>query len=212
MFSRYRIVFLVLLLLVVGGFAGYRLWPEFAGEKPAPSRSPARTPNPMELQALAERLSGALPSPEQMEEDARIEREQVEMARGWLRDANPQQRVTGAEQLSAYPTSEAEKLLKESLGNDPIPEVRAAAARSLDSFEKIEEITLRALLGALEDTDADVRLNTLNALQNHYYRLDRDSKPKEAKKILADLKKRAKSPRVAVETQQAITDFLSDLQ
>jgi hypothetical protein len=182
--------------------------PPVALQPPAAPQTP-----PPDLQMLAAQMVNgvAAPTPEQVEEDARVEKEQVETAAAWLQDADSKQRVAGAEQLAAYPTPEAEKLLAETLGSDLTPEVRAAAAQSLDSFKKLQESTIRVLMDALEDPDEDVRLGALNTLQSRYARLD-GVKPVEAKNILASLKKKAKSPQVPLETQQIIVDFLHDLE
>lgn len=166
-----------------------------------------KTPVP-DLQMLATRLGGSNAiTPEQIEEEKRVERQQVETAGEWLQDADPKRRATGAEQLSAYPTPEAEKLLVKAL-RDSSPEVRAAAAQSLDYFETMQDGTVKALLAALEDPDADVRLGAIGVLETQYQR--QESRSPRAKKILAGLRRKAKSPRVAEQTQQAIQDFLRD--
>ncbi len=126
----------------------------------------------------------------------------------WLNDAQPEQRVVGAEQLSAYPTPEAEKLLAASLANDPAPQVRAAAAQSLKFFKRVRGDTIQTLLAALEDPDEEVRFNTLKTLERYYSRLKRN--PRLANEILAGLRKKAESARVPRETQQIIAGFLSD--
>lgn len=210
-----------LLILVTSGIAlifsiwlvQHHFFPS-ASDTPAPppvSRPPVMVPD---LQMLAARAMGDViePTPEEIEEEKRVTQEQIETASAWLSDANPEQRVTGAEQLSAYPTPEAEKLLVESLANDSVPEVRAEAAQSLDSFEKLEESTVQALLAALEDPDEDVRENALSTLQGLHDRLEGDGKIKDAKKIFAGLKKKSRSPQVPAEMQKNIRDYLRDLQ
>lgn len=187
---------------------------ESAVETAQPSLPPkALTPELLRQIHAAQMGGGAAePTPQQLEEEQQVEREQINAARASLNEADPEQRISGAEQLSAYPTPEAEKLLTESLANDLSSEVRAAAAESLDSFEKLDENTVQALLTALEDPDEDVRENALGTLQGVRDRLEGDGKIKGAKKILAGLKRKSKSPQVPAETQREIKDYLSDLQ
>ena len=211
-----KILGLLVLLTIAVSIATAIYIRAFQKEAPSPPASPTAvspTPQP-DLQMLAARVDSgiAAPTPVQIEEEARTEKEQIEAASLWLQDADPEQRVTGAEQLSAYPTPEAEKLLAESLANDSIPEVRAAAAQSLDSFEKLEENTLQALLTALEDPEEEVRQSALGTLQGLHDRLEGDEKLKEAKKIRAALRKKSKSPSVPMEMQKEIRDYLRDLQ
>ncbi|HLF95658.1 MAG TPA: HEAT repeat domain-containing protein [Methylococcaceae bacterium] len=150
------------------------------------------------------------PTAEELEEEKRLDQEQVETAMAWLQDADTEQRAAGAEQLSAYPTPEAEERLVAALRDDLAPEVRAAAAQSLDFFDTLRENSVQALLKALEDPNEDVHLNALNTLQNQYQKLESGSV--QAKKIFSGLKKKAKSPRVPQDIQKNIKEFLRDQQ
>jgi HEAT repeat protein len=161
-----------------------------------------------DLQALAAQMSRAESTPEEIEEEQRVIRQQVETAHGWLNDADSGQRVAGAEQLSAFPTPEAERYLAEALRHDPVPEVRAAAAQSLGVFEKLQDSTVLTLLDSLADREEDVRRNVLYTLENNYLQLERDSPA--AKKLLSDLQGKAKSRRVAKGTRELIREFVRE--
>jgi HEAT repeat protein len=175
-------------------------------QKPAPAPA-AIMPDLPRLAAQANKKAPAR-STEAVEEEKRVIQEQVEAARVWLNDANPEQRLTGAEQLSAYPTPEAEKLLSEALSRDPAPSVRAAAAQSLKFFKRVQVDTLQILLAALEDADEEVRFTAQKTLQRQYSRMRK--KPSEAKALLENFRKQAESPRVSKETKASIMDFVHD--
>lgn len=164
---------------------------------------------PVDVRMLAEQFgSSPVLTPEQVEEDKRIDDEQVAVAGEWLRSIDVQQRIDGAEQLSAYPTAEAEKLLVDALITDIDPEVRSAAAQSLAAFESPTEAAVAALLAALEDKNEEVRLSALNTLES--IATAEETGSRRYKKILAGLKKAAKSKRVPSETREVIHDFLLD--
>lgn len=180
-----------------------------AGTHSLPEEAVRSTPPPIDLSVLAQRASNPpVLTPEQIEEDKRIDNEQVALAGEWLRSINPRQRIDGAEQLSAYPTAEAEKLLVDALVTDIAPEVRSAAAQSLAAFERPTQAAVAALLAAVEDENEDVRLSALNTLEN--IAAGEETGSPRYKKILAGLKKAAKSGRVPSETREAIRDFLQD--
>lgn len=145
---------------------------------------------------------------EEIEEENRIEEEQVVSAIEWLESADPQQRVVGAEQLSAYPTAEAEQRLVEALANDVDPDVRSTAARSLGLFKQLQAKTLDSLLQALETDDEEVRLDVLNTLQAVVEREPYGAK--QARRIIKKLIKIAKSGQLQTNSQSVLSDFLTD--
>lgn len=198
------------LLLLLAMATAALLGQFFLGEqnRSAPASKPA-APSQAELIALAEKASSPPPlTPEEIEEDARMDDEQVALARQWLESADSRQRVDGAEQLSAYPTPEAEMLLAGALATDPDPAVRSAAAQSLDAFEHPMEKTIFALLAAVEDENEDVQMSAWAALETIASNEESDSA--RFKKIVTGLKKKLASPRLAAETKQAILEFLKD--
>ncbi len=145
---------------------------------------------------------------EEREEEKRTEKEQVEIAIEWLGSADLQQRVDGAEQLSAYPTAQAEQRLLEALANDIDPDVRSAAARSLGLFKQLQAKTIDSLLQALETDDEEVCLDVLNTLQAVVVRESYDSK--QARRIIRKLIKIAKSGQLKTNSQSVLSDFLTD--
>lgn len=207
--KRNRLVF----LLAIGLVSGWSAWLILRPSVPPAKDDPGSVPQPPavvmpDLRLLAAQMSRAEPAPEEIEEEQRVVRQQVETAHGWLNDADSGQRVAGAEQLSAFPTPEAERYLTEALGYDPAPEVRAAAAQSLGMFDELQDGTLLTLLDALADREEDVRRSALYALESNYQRLERDSPA--AKKLLSDLERKAKSKRVAKDTRDLIREFVRE--
>jgi len=180
---------------------------------PIPIDKPAEKtvkPSPEDFSLLLERMA-APPSltPEEIEEEARIDEEQVAHAHEWLKSPDPRQRVAGAEQLSAYPTAQAKKLLVETLANDIDPEVRSTAARSLGFFKNPEAKTLDALLLVLEsDNEEEVRLNVLNTLEAYVGREPYGSK--RTRYILNKLKQIAESGQLQSDAQTVLQSFLAD--
>jgi HEAT repeat protein len=152
----------------------------------------------------------AFDNPEDLEDDAQIEQEQINSALSQLASPDVAQRVEGAEQLGAYPTKEAEAALLQALASDSEPEVRSAAAQSLGYVEKPTEGTIGGLVSALEDSNDDVRLNALSTLED--FLLSSEENSKRYKKILGALKARADSRSVPQDTRDAIRDILQDLQ
>jgi HEAT repeat protein len=148
-------------------------------------------------------------SPEDLEDDAQIEQEQVNAALAQLSSAETAQRIEGAEQLGAYPTKEAEAALLQALGSDSEPEVRSAAAQSLGYVEKPTDGTINGLVAALEDQNEDVRLNALSTLED--FLLGSEETSKRYKKILSSLKSKGDARSVPQDTRDAIRDILQDL-
>lgn len=169
--------------------------------KPAPS---------VDLTSLAERAA-APPALTQVQaqEEEETEEAQVAQARVWLESLNPEERVQGAEQLAAYPTREAEKLLVHALVNDAEAEVRNTAAMSLGYVEKPSEETIHALLAAVEDADEEVSINALSTLED--YLLNEEEGSPGYKKLLGQLKSKAHSHSLSQETRETLKGILEDL-
>jgi len=174
-----------------------------------PRRDHVSRPSPRELQALAERAGSPPPlTPEQIEEDARIDEEQVALAREWLESADPRERIGGAEQLAAYPTPDAELLLVNALATDPDPQVRRAAAQSLEAFEAPTEQTIAALLAGLQDESEEVQMSAWATLEGLVLNEEDDSM--RARQIITGLEEKVSSTRLAADTRDAILEFLED--
>lgn len=133
---------------------------------------------------------------------------QVAAAGEALRQLDPAERIGGAEQLAAYPTREAEALLIEALATDRDPQVRQAAAQSLQAFRTPGAKATTALLAALADENPAVASSAFGALQAHLARQDRSAA--RYKSLLKDLQRRAKDRAIAKEVRQEISDFLRD--
>lgn len=173
-------------------------------------RRTAPIPPPVDLHALSERLSPAVATltDAQVREDEQTVASQVSDAAEALRDINIGERVGGALQLGAYPTREAEKLLIGALEGDVEAEVRIAAAQSLAHVRHPQRTTLDALIRSLEDENEEVEEATLGTIMHHIQHLDPSSA--SHKHLLTELKKRARSKRVANDTREAVRNFLAD--
>lgn len=186
--------------------------PEQAGSESAqPTAGPSITHPPPDLRVLAARLgpTGMAPlTPAQRAEDRQTAADQVAAALEWLRRADRQQRVEGAEQLGAYPTPEAEKALVKSLAHDPSAEVRTAAAASLAYFQQPGRNAVQGLLAALGDASAEVRLAALGTLEAYLEVLDADSATRRG--ILRELGKLAKSRQLDPEIRADLRVLLAD--
>lgn len=163
-----------------------------------------------DLRRLFERsIAGAVITEEQLAEEQAVEAEQVEQARIWLGDADPAQRVTGAEQLSAYPTPAAETYLLKALHDDS-EQVRAAAANSLATFKQPTVKTYDALIQAMQDGNEDVRFNAWSTLSIYLNRVDFPSKT--ARRIQLKLAKLLKQGRFLGDIEVGVRDYLRDQQ
>ncbi|MDD5036314.1 MAG: HEAT repeat domain-containing protein [Methylococcaceae bacterium] len=182
----------------------------FNPSPPPPSKPSGGEIKPAEIPHL-ERISGQMnfiPTPQDVADDAQTDQEQVRLAAEWLDHLDAETRVAGAEQLSAYPTKEAERLLREALQTDAEPSVRAAAAQGLGVFKHPSEKTVTALLTATEDRHEEVQTSALDSLQSIVARTPSDTK--RVKNLVADLKKRASSPVLSRDIRSQIADFLDD--
>lgn len=173
-----------------------------------PSPGATRAPK-IDLSEVAARLTLQPPlTKEQLDEDARMEAEQVSIAAGWLHSADPEVRVGGAEQLAAYPTVEAEQLLRHALRTDPNPDVRSAAAQGLKRFKAPTDDTISALLTSLADPAPDVRSAVLLTLEGLVSR--EASGLHRPANILRRLKAKRQDAGLDRETRKAILALLQD--
>lgn len=155
-------------------------------------------------------MAEAVISDEQLEEQRAVEAEQVEAARIWLADADPAERVSGAEQLSAYPTKEAEHYLIDALSADENPDVRAAAANSLSAFKEPDNSIFDALLAALQDSDEQVRFNAWSSLGILLNKPDLP--PKTLKSVQVKLGRLLKKAHLTMDMRDEVREYLQEQQ
>ncbi|WP_045225480.1 HEAT repeat domain-containing protein [Methyloterricola oryzae] len=214
-----RIFIIVLLVtLVAGGLVVYRiLQSESLNEmevssSPAPvaKATPAAAPAPPVLPHAEEIQAQAVqaPTPEDEEDEAQIDAEQVLEALESLKSTDPEERVAGVEQLAAFPTAEAEQQLLITLAGDSSADVRSAAAQSLGQFENLSDGIMTALLKALEDQDEDVQVSALDAIESLVS--DMEANEPRLKQVLSTLKKLQSSKKLRADTRQGIKEFLED--
>lgn len=200
---------LFLLLAVIAANAAYYLlksdWSERGDSPPPPSAAPAPVVVPPPLETLGH--AARMPTPEELEEEARFDEMRVEEATSWLNSPQTDKRVSGAEQLSAFPTPSAEHSLINALAFDFDPEVRTAA-QSLSAFKQPTDKTVTALLAALEDDVEAVQMSALNTLMGIAGKMESGSE--QSKKLFADLRQSAASRHAKVPTRKAILAFLKD--
>lgn len=212
------------ILFVAAALAGFRLlsWPAPPASTVSqavnpPKAMPAEISNsslpsiqPPDLRELAGRLGAGTvpPTPEQIAEERRVEREQVAVALASLRSADADERVGGAQQLGAYPTREAEQRLAEALAGDKSGAVRAAAAQSLAFVKEPRSRGIKALLRAVLEGDPEVRAAALDTLQGYLNGLDPESQAfRQVRKGLAGL---AGTERLDRETRATLRELLAD--
>ncbi len=171
---------------------------------PMAATKPAVVPPPMETLGHGARM----PTPQELEDEARFDEQQVNKANEWLSSPQVDRRIAGVEQLSAYQTPQSQKFLIHALSSDSDAQVRSTAAQSLTVFKEPSEDVVNALLSALEDVDASVQMSALNTLIGIANKMPSNSVL--FKKILSGLKKQAGSRRVAVEVRNAASSFLKD--
>jgi len=111
-------------------------------------------------------MGAAVPPPgaEHLAVQRRIEQEQIGQALESLNSTDPLLRRAGAEQLGAYPGTEAQQALAKTLRDDPDPEVRLAAATSLGHVRTPDETVIKALLSVIGQPGHDIALTALNTL------------------------------------------------
>lgn len=187
----------------------------FSQLTPAPTL-PQKNPPPQakipDIPMLAMQQGGvAAPTEEQIIEEKQVIAEQVATAGTWLSNPDAQQRHNGAEQLSAYPTPEAEIMLLKALSTDANATVRSAAAESLSAFESLSIPAIAGLLAAMDDKNESVQFSALSTLQKQAF--DEEQNPsKHYKMIIHGLKKRQVSTHLSADMRNAVTGFLADQQ
>jgi len=207
-------------MMVLMGFLLFALWPistaiqqrpdcSTENQVAKPSQSSPKIPPPDLRQLFQQGMAASYHTEEQLAEERAVDDEQVEQARIWLTDNDAAQRVTGAEQLSAYPTPAAENYLLEAL-HDVNGEVRAAAANSLSAFRNPGAKTYEVLIKAMQDGEQDVRFNAWSSLG---MLLNRPDLPvKTGKKIQTQLAKLLKQGRFVDDIEDGVREYLQDQQ
>lgn len=167
---------------------------------------------PPDLPALAARLGAGVlpPTAEQIEEERRVEREQVAEAMHSLRSPEVEERIGAVQQLAAYPTREAELQLERTLAGDSAAAVREAAALGLAYFRSPDSRTIEALLQRMLDASPDVRDAALQTLEGYLNGLDAASEP--FRRIRKGLSRLAKSGKLAPETRRGVRELLTDIE
>ena len=143
------------------------------------------------------------------EEETESEREEINMALAEMGSAEVERRVEAAEQLGAYPTTEAELALIQALTSDSSAEVRSAAAQSLGYVENPSDAALEGLFSALDDQIGDVRESALSALED--FLLGSDEGSERYKRVREGLRLKMESRSVAANTRRSIREILEDL-
>ena len=147
-------------------------------------------------------------SPDEMVDDAKIEKEQVEEAMAKLHSNKDEERVEAVEQLGAYPNAETEATLVQLLSTDANAEVRNAAALSLGSMDEPTEAAISALMSAIEDQNEDVRFSALSTLEDFLLSQEEDSA--NYKRIREGLRQRAASRTMSQDLKDSINEILKD--
>lgn len=167
---------------------------------------PGSIPIPPPMEALGQ--GARLPTEQELEQEKKFNAQQVELAGQWLKNSYTQQRIKGAEQLSAYESPLSEQYLVEALRHDAVPEVRKAAAQSLSAFKHLSDPALNALLKTLSDTNADIRIAALNTLFSYGLLLNTDTK--KSALLLVKMREKLRSGHLNKDVQDSLQAFIKD--
>lgn len=158
---------------------------------------------------LMERMSAPVElTPADIEDQANIINDQIANARRWLESRDAMTRIKGAEQLSAYPTEEAENLLVATFLSEREPEVRVAIVRTLAYVKTPQQNTLAHLYGALENDTEEVQMQVLHTITTYVAREPYASK--RANEIIGRLKQINELGIVHGVVHTVLQNFLSD--
>lgn len=216
--KRLFLLKLVGCLFPLAGLVLLTLWPIDAVFESVPDcfqavqqPHPAAVATAPDLQLLFQQtMAGGSAGEQQLDEEQAIIAEQVEQARVCLSDADPAERLVGAEQLSAYPTPQAEGYLLDALKNDDDAAVRAAAANSLGSFKEPGNRVFDGLLLALQDGDEAVSFNawsSLGILLNRPSLAERTSNNVQVK-----LRRLLKKAHLTMDMRDSVQEYLQEQQ
>lgn len=166
----WSILGLTVTLLVVLALMFARTRQTLSPSLPSPPVTQTDSPKPVyvvpDLRELATRMGAAVPPPgaEHFAVQRRIEQEQIGQALESLNSTDPLLRRAGAEQLGAYPGTEAQQALAKTLRDDPDPEVRLAAATSLGRVRAPDETVIKALLSVIGQSRDDIAAMAVHTL------------------------------------------------
>lgn len=168
--------------------------------------TPAAMPVPPPLEALGQ--GARLPTAQELEQEKKFNAQQEELAAHWLESTDTQQRIIGAEQLSAYESPISEQRLADALRHDAAPEVRKTAAQSLSSYKNLSDRGVSALLEALADTDKSTRIAALNALFSYALLINADTE--KSAQLLAQLREKLRSGHLNNDVRDSLQAFIKD--
>ena len=171
-----------------------------------PQPKPTGIPIPPPVEALGQ--GARLPTEQELGQEKNFNAQQVELAGQWLKSPDAQQRIIGAEQLSAYESPISEQHLVDALRHDAVPEVRKTAAQSLSSFKNLSEHAVSALLKALGDSNESTRIATLNTLFSYALLISTD--PKKSAQLLARLREKRRSGHLNNDVRNSLQAFIKD--
>lgn len=201
-------------LLAIAGLLAACGGPAQQTSPPSAAAVPMETARPIpagrpDLQALAARMGtgGTPPAPEQLAEQKRMVDEQVAYAAGLLGSPDTDQQISGAEQLAAYPTPEAERCLTRYLKAKRGAEPRVAAIRALGYMKAPGREAIGALLTAMTDREPRVRDAALQTLAEYLNRLNPESAP--FGRVFGGLKALVRSKRLDEGTRLVVADLLA---
>jgi len=191
-------------------FADFGLEPvaEDTPPSPKPSPAPVAIPDLPTLASAAMQGGVGQSNPNAAEAEKQLETDQVAFAGHLLQSQEAASRAAGVEQLSAYPTEAAEKLLVSTLIGDIDPAVRAMAAKSLAAVKKPKPESVEALLNGMADSDKTVQISAWNTVLAYMGREPFGSE--RAKKILNKLRQLEKSSRLQADLRKAVRVLLAE--
>lgn len=211
MLSWKRLTLVGMLALVLVATIHYAPAPSRNTPAPAPtsisteSESTKPPPDPNLLAERLEMLANFEPSPEEVEEKQQYNRKLAVEFSYSLNDPDPSKRVAAVEQLGAYPSPEAEDSLTQALNNDTDSNIRAIAARTLDTLDNPSPVAIDALIRAMEDYAPEVQHASLVTLEGFLSK--QPSKDLRAR-IVRGLKDKSGSRNLTEETNEYLQELL----
>lgn len=168
--------------------------------------TPAAIIPPLEILGQGARA----PTLAELAQDAQFNAQQIALAKQRLDSKDLQLRLRGAEQLSAYPSPESEQILRVTLLQADVAQLRQTAARSLALFKQLSDATIDALVVSLSDKDVETRMAVFAALTGVVWMLQ--SEPERQQALLLKLQRRSLKSKLPRDVQQSLLALLADNQ
>ena len=174
------------------------------------STAPARVPIP-DLRELAMGMGQAAriqATSDRSPTEQNIWQEQTDAATLELASPDPERRISGAQQLGAYPGADSSKRLVEALSRDPSADVRQAAAEAFAHWPDPSPDVIRALLKAVSDPYTEVRRSALMILETQLG--SRALQPRQRQQLIGGMRQLTKLRSIDKASRKELQRILSE--